>query len=421
MAKSRVPGVVHHKPSGQDVVFLRLPDGRRSMVYLGPSGSQEAARRYRQVLADHLAGKKVETRARAALPVSDWPTIGQLVAEFLLHAERYYADESGKPTRTIANTVLAVRALVTLHRDTPTDRFTLRDLADVRELMAVTEFGHKKDEDTGEVIPGTGRKPCRNYVNGNINRVKQVFRWGVERRLVPGSVWHELSALRCLPVGRAGVRETKPVEAVPRGAVDAVLPFLPPTLRAAVELQWHTGMRPAECLSLRLCDIDRSSEDWVYRPEQHKGRWRGHERMVVLGPKAREILRPLLKADPKAVLISPRDAMVERKAAWRAGRASKVPPSQLERDAANAAKEPAVGDRYDVSAYRRAIHRACDLAKVERWSPHRLRHAAGTRLALKVGIEGAAAVLGHADVRVTRRYALAAKAQQALAVMRAHG
>ena len=64
--KLRVPAVVHHKASGQDVVFLRDEHGKRRMVYLGEHGSTTAARRYREVLAEHLAGKPVATRARPA-------------------------------------------------------------------------------------------------------------------------------------------------------------------------------------------------------------------------------------------------------------------------------------------------------------------------------------------------------------------
>ena len=53
--KLRVPAPVLHRPSGQDVVFLPCADGRCQMVYLGDHGSPAAARRYREVLAAHIA------------------------------------------------------------------------------------------------------------------------------------------------------------------------------------------------------------------------------------------------------------------------------------------------------------------------------------------------------------------------------
>lgn len=285
-----VPSVVLHKASGQAVVFLRQPDGKRAMVYLGKHGSAEAERRYREVLAQHFAGQSVETVARKVTMPSEWPTVGQLCAAFLLHAQRFYVGEDGKPTRTVINTKIALDALLQMYRDTPIDQFKIRDLGLVRQRMIDTEYGHRRDKETGRPVPGSGRKRCRNYINGSVSRIKQVVRWGVEQGLVPGATWHELSALKGLPIGRAGVPESKPVGAVPKAAVDAVLPHLPPTLRAAVVLQWWTGMRPAECLSIRLCDIDRSGDDWVYRPPQHKGKWRGVERAIVLGPQATEKL-----------------------------------------------------------------------------------------------------------------------------------
>ena len=67
---------------------------------------------------------------------------------------------------------------------------------------------------------------------------------------------------------------------------------------------------------------------------------------------------------------------------------------------------------YTVASYRRAVHRACDRAGVDRWSPHRLRHNAATNIASKYGWEAARVVLGHSSVRTTaiyveRDYALA--------------
>ena len=68
-------------------------------------------------------------------------------------------------------------------------------------------------------------------------------------------------------------------------------------------------------------------------------------------------------------------------------------------------KARAPRDRYGVASYRRAIHRACDLAKIERWSPNRLRHTAATRLRREMGIDVAGALLGHSDADTTTIYA----------------
>jgi integrase len=420
--KLRVPAIVFHRGSGRSVVFLRAADGKRRMIYLrGEPGSAEEQRHYREILADHLAGKPVATAATPKRVASEWPTVGQVVASFLLWAEKYYVDAAGNRSREVDNFSLSFRPLLALLRDLPSDRITIRDMGNVRQFAIDTEFGHQRDKVTKKIIPGTGRKRCRKYVNAMVRRMKHLLRWGVEQKFVPGSVWHEVSAMRGLPIGRAGVRESESVVAVPWSMVEPVLLHLPTPLRACVELQWWSGMRPSEALTLRTCDIDRHEKVWAYRPEQHKGRWRGKERVVRLGPKAQDLLRPLLKADPKAFLISPRDVIAEVKAAKRASR--KTPPTKQmrDRDARAAGMPPDVGGRYDVNAYRRAIHNACDKADVPRWSPHRLRHAAGTRLVLKEGIEAARVALGHADDSITRRYAVAADSQLAAEVMAKHG
>jgi len=64
-----------------------------------------------------------------------------------------------------------------------------------------------------------------------------------------------------------------------------------------------------------------------------------------------------------------------------------------------------VGKQYDTASYRRAIHRACDKADTERWSPNRLRHSAATEIRRRFGLEAAQVTLGHAAADVTQVYA----------------
>ena len=42
---------------------------------------------------------------------------------------------------------------------------------------------------------------------------------------------------------------------------------------------------------------------------------------------------------------------------------------------------------------------------MERWSPNRLRHSAGTEIRRRYGLEAAQVVLGHAKADVTQVYA----------------
>ena len=63
------------------------------------------------------------------------------------------------------------------------------------------------------------------------------------------------------------------------------------------------------------------------------------------------------------------------------------------------------GTKYTTSSYRRAIHRACDKAGIDRWSPNRMRHTAATEIRSKFGLEAAQVILGHSQANVTQVYA----------------
>lgn len=397
-----LPALFHHKRSGQSAVKLRGPDGRLRTVLLGPHGSTEAQERYRQALTEHFVGKFTQVKPKVRVH-SDWATVNQLSAEFLSHALRFYRDGDGVISREVNNFIAAIETLLEMFGEEHVDQFTVRDLGQVRQAMV----------DSGRF--------CRTSLNDRIRRCKAMFRWGAEQELVPGTTWHKLSAMRGLTVGRAGVREPKVVEAVPWSMVEPILTFLTPPLRAAVLLQWHTGLRPTETLRITRGQLDMDGDIWVYRPKKHKGTWRGLERAVHLGPKAREVLAPLLRVDPEAALISPLDAIVAIKAKKRKERRTPRNKQTRDRDRRAARRAPWVGDFYRIDAYRKAIHRACDLAGVPRWSPHRLRHAAGTRIVLAEGIEACKAILGHADLRMATRYAVAADATLARRVAAKHG
>jgi len=158
----------------------------------------------------------------------------------------------------------------------------------------------------------TEQNLCRNVVNWRIGRIKRVFKWAVAEELVPPSVFHGLQALAGLRYGRTEARETEPIKPVDDQYVDAVLPFVTPHVAAMIQVQRLTGMRPSDVCKMRPSDIDRSADVWVFEPYEHKNRWRGHRRLIPIGPKAQAILRPFLDRDPEAFLFSPKESE-----AWR--------------------------------------------------------------------------------------------------------
>lgn len=414
--KSPVPTLYHHRASNQDAVVLREPDGKRRTVYLGEHDSPEAKRRYREVLAEHLAGKPVAATVTTLRqpPPSDWPTVGQLCGAFLLHADRYYVDPDGQPTREVENIRSALRKLLDQHRDTPTDRFGVRELGEVRQAMIDARDVHEKGRQAPSGL-------SRGVVNARVRRIKAVFKWGVTQKLVPAMTWHELNALTGLRRGRAGAPERPRVEEVTWPIVEATLPHLVPTIRDAVLVQWWCGCRPAELLQMTRRTLDTSGEVWLFRPPQHKGLWRDRERIVALGPKAVAILKPRLTLELDRPLFNGRDAWNECRAAKRAARTSAITTQTRIRDRKAEAHAKQIGEQMTVHEYRRHLHRAADKAEVPRWSPHRLRHAAGTRVVREAGIEQARALLGHSDSRVTRRYTAGADAEIAAATARQLG
>lgn len=55
-------------------------------------------------------------------------------------------------------------------------------------------------------------------------------------------------------------------EELPDAFVDAVLPFVSPQVKAMIELQRLTGMRPGEVCLMRTCDIDVTGKIWIFLP-----------------------------------------------------------------------------------------------------------------------------------------------------------
>ncbi len=246
-----------------------------------------------------------------------------------------------------------------------------------------------------------------------MSRVKRMVRWGVARRLIPADSAHLLEAVEALEPERDGVRETEPIEPVERRDVDAILPHVQPTIRAMIELQWFAGMRPGEVIRMTTGQIDRKGDVWTYRPAKHKTRRRGKTREVYLGPEARAILTPLLKADPDAPIFSPRDSVEARMEERKSSRQTPHTPSSRAR---KRKRSPSRAPRllYDKDSYARAIRRACNKADVPIFGPNRLRHAFATRVRHHPGggLEASQVLLGHSKADVTQVYA---KRNEALA------
>jgi integrase len=394
---------------------------------LGPHGTPSSRAEYRRRIAEWIANDR-------QLPVDrDDLTIVELIAAYKVHIECYYRHADGTSTGEPANIRQALRPLRLLYGSTPASSFSPLCLKAVRESM---------------INRPVGRGLCRTTINKNINRIRQMFKWGAENEKVPATVYHGLTAVSGLKAGRSDAREQEPVKPVLDAVVEATLVHLSPTVRAMVQLQRLTGARPGEICSMRIGEVDRSSDVWVYRPACHKTSHHGYTRTIYLGPKAKVVLGPfMMKIDPAAFVFSPAEAEAERRTSLHENR--RTPMMYGNRPDTNCKRKPKrpPGEFYDVGAYRRAIERATQLAfpppehlarkRIKRkkafrwemqaewrerlgadnwaelqvwrrehaWNPHQLRHTAATEIRRQFGIEGAQHVLGHATLNITEIYA----------------
>lgn len=367
----RPPKYTHHKPTGQARVRI---NGKSH--YLGLFDSPESHKRYDALIAKWLGGTfdaDMETL-----------TISRLAILFVDHARQYYRKD-GEETSEVHSIQTALRPLVAKCGREKVSQFGPKRLKAVRDAMIALKW-------------------TRTGINAAVRRITRMLRWAVENELAEPSVYEGCKAVTGLRRGRSEARESAPVKPVPLADVDAVKPYLSAELWAMIQLQLVTGMRPGEACIMRLADIDRSADVWAYKPKSHKTQHHGRERIVFLGPKAQVLIQPFLTADRERYLFSPQNAEADRNAARRENRQSPMTPSQ----AARQPKEDPIrtaGECYHRQSYTKAIARACKLAKVNLWSPNRLRHNAATELRKEFGLEAARTVLGHTEADTTLFYA----------------
>lgn len=384
-----------HKARGLAVVTI---GGKE--IYLGRYGTAESKAKYARLIAEYAVTGRAPQPSRSDEDQQEL-TVAELIALYWKHCRRYYVKD-GRPTSEQASIKAAVSGVRSLYGKQPADSFGPLALKAVRQTWI--DRGH-----------------ARRSINQNVGRVVRMFRWATAEELLPPAVHQALAALPGLLEGRSAARETAPIPPVELDVVEATVPHLMPVVADMVRVQMLTGMRPAEVCKLRPCDVDRSRDVWEYVVGGHKTEHHGRVRTVYIGPEAQAVLLPYLLRDADLNCFSPAEAvgqLRERRAAARRTR-----PSCGNRAGTNRKKNPqrTAGIAYTPNSYRRAIHRACDLAfkpnaplagnalklwqAEHRWSPNRLRHTTGTAIRKRFGLEAAQVILGHAAADVTQVYA----------------
>lgn len=430
----RTPKFSVHKRSGR--AFTRI-DGKQ--IPLGPGTCRSSRSRYDRLIAIWLSNdrklpadweKQVEassapTRKPTAKPSKSKPddvpkglTFGELLVDYLKFAKHFYAkpDPDGirKPTRTFEQCRQLARLLREHYERTQVADFSPVDLYELR-LRFVVEF-----------------QWSRKHTNGMTRLLVAIVRFGVERKSVPSSVWHDLKAVKALNKNKPlfdftgnvvlvdGVpvipREGKIAPPVDDETFQRTLEHLPELVADMCRFQRHTGCRPGEVCNLRPREIDRSGDVWLYRPERFKTEDNTESRVVAVGERAKTVLVKYMLRGEDNYCFSPAES--ERRRRERQSELRTTPDSCGNRPGTNKKRKPKrkPGERYEVEAYCRAVYRAVDrvnrnadregLPKVKRWSPNQIRkaHALEVRENPDLSLDHAQVALGHAKRETTERY-----------------
>jgi len=367
--------------------------------YFGPYDLESSKTKFRKLLGEYLLSNQSPT---FNAPVTGYSMSGVSMA-YLRFAESYYSGSS-----EYVNLELAMNPISELYADHPATKFGPKEYRACREWWV-------------------RRGVSRQYANKQTKRLKRMLKWAVGESLLPADSLVAIQCVEPLKRGRTTAKETPPILPVPAAIVNATLPHLSKVVADMVRLQRLLGSRPGEVCKLTPSMVDRTNEVWEIHLEEHKTAHKGKSRVIYVGPKAQDILRPYLLRAGDAFCFSPKEATKQRLEAKRATRVTpescgNKPGSNVVR---NPRKEP--GDSYDTQAYGHAIKYGCrkawpapkGLLKPEllkwrqshSWAPNQLRHSAGTDIRRQFGLEAASVILGHSEVGVTQIYAEADRAK----------
>ena len=292
---------------------------------------------------------------------------------------------------------LVERFLVDVQRDRPKTvsrwRCYLRPLAELYADWPIGSFGPSRLLKVQDHLIAAGNS--RSGINHTIGRIRQAFAWGVYREFAKPELLVGLKTVPPVRFGRALEKSARGM--VPDSIIEETLPHLPPRIRAMVQIQRASGMRPGEVCALTMGQIDRAKSVWWFKPTHHKTAHMGRRRWIPLGPKAQEALAPWLRADPEKPLFSPAESVEEwRKSKRKKGKAAKV---------ANYRERPP-GAQYTPNRYGQIIRAACAREGIPVWSPNQLRKAAAQAVYESLGLDHARALLGHHSDEITNRHYL---------------
>lgn len=349
------PSYLLHKPTGQARVRIAGQDH-----YLGEYGSEASRIAYGQLVAKLAGGIPIDPIAKSKrgrnttieTEADPGPSVGELCIVFLRHAESHYL-KNGEQTSEVHIIRSVIKPLNELYGMLPAKDFGPLALKAVRAKMVESGW-------------------CRGTINAAMSRIRRIFKHAIANELIEPSVLQKLQAVAPLLAGRTEAHDNAPRAAVSDKDIKRVRNEVSPLVKDLIDIQRLVGARSGELLQLTSGMLDRTGDVWSAELCDHKTRHHGQDRTLHFGPQAQKILRNYLSADPDKLLFDITGA-----------------------------------------AYRRAITRACERLKIERWVPHQLRHTNADTVREEFGLEHTQAVLGHAKANMSEHYAKASKSKAA--------
>jgi integrase len=380
-----MPKYRRHKPTGQAVVTLNGKD-----FYLGRYGTRASRVEFDRLIGEWLAAGRTVPKPPGQV------TIAELAVRYWRFAQGYY-QQGGEPTRSVERVKVSLRVLRKSYADTLVGDFGPLALQALQFRLASADLS-------------------RRYVNYLVDTIRRVFKWGVSQEIVPETIYRALTSVNGLRAGRTLAHEMDPIGPVDALVVEATLPYLSPIVADMVRFQQATGCRPAEVCAIRPCDVDSSGETWVYLPPRHKTGYRGHKRVIFIGPQGQDVLRSYLLREKGQYCFSPADSERQRRRALHDRRVTPLSCGNRPGTHRKGTPKKRPGECYTSRSYHAAVRHAIAKAnaarakqgrddRLPRWFPNQLRHAAATKIRKHFGLEAVQAVLGHKNMVVSEIYA----------------
>lgn len=348
-------------------------------VMLGDWNTPASKEKYKRVIAEWFAHGAPKKNGEYHA------TVTEVCIDYTKDALRRYLLPSGKHSSEVYAIKRVMKFLRELYGSTKAIEFKTLSFKTVRD---------------GFVREGL----TRNVVNKYCRFIIRAFELASENEKLPIDHHLTMKAVKPLEKGRTSAQDPEPIGTLDMDIIEATLAHLNPIVRDMVNVQLLTGMRPGEVCQLKPADIDRTSEVWVFVPETHKTAHRGHSRSVSIGPDAQKLLRPYLLRADDSFCFAPSESSEQ---ARRRRNNARVTPEGHGNCAGDSRKENpkrTPGQKYSTASYRRAIHRACDVAEIDRWSPNRIRKTCAVKVRKLKGLEACQAVLGHMSRSTTERF-----------------